>query len=257
MACGKLTSPANPHVNTASASTWTYAPTTEWFLCTGIDAANAVLKMQDSTTLVAHAAYQTAATRTDDPNAWATFPGSDLTANGAACTGISDISAATEANFYIRFGVAYKAAPSQTFGEGGLFLQASFDQCGRLIGSHTFEVNIGTANTYDEPVTPWIPATNVEAVKFAVLMTGVDHLQCQPIQQTATTSVQSPGAWATVAGSSVITPVGTDTSISACSGELMPTGLSTVMWVRFGLRYSITTGSLGVATLSAAVATRN
>jgi hypothetical protein len=260
MSCEKLLPVTTSHVSTSSTSTWTFLPTSEWMLATGLDAFKAVVTMRSSTNLVAHAAYQTAATRTDSPDDWTTGFASDVTAEGAYCTGDEDITSATEADFYVRFGVAYKVAAGQSFGEGDLAMQTSFDLCGRLVGAKTFEVNITTTNTYDRPITEWMPAQHVNAVKYALLATGVEtsgggsNLYAAVIVQTATTSIEVPGAWATLDGAGI--NAANATNAEGCTGELIP-ALTSVMWVRFGVRTYINSGSKGIGTISAAIAVRS
>ncbi|MFA6958392.1 MAG: hypothetical protein WC538_21200 [Thermoanaerobaculia bacterium] len=255
MSCAGITPDKSVRVQSSSTSAWTYAATSDWLPAIGVDWLKAVLMMRQATNLTAHVAYQVAPVRTDKPDAWVTGFDADITANGARTTGIRTISGATGPAFFVRFGVAYKAT-SGSFAEGEMLMQSSFERCGRIVGQRTLEMELGTSSTYDEPFTEWIPTINANRAKFAVVMTGVSHLQCLPIFQTATASQDAPGAWAALPGATQIKPP-SGTVHETCTGELVPTGLYSATWVRFGLRFSADTGSSATGITTAVVAARS
>ena len=73
----------------------------------------------------------------------------------------------------------------------------------------------------------------------------------------ATTSPQYAGAWATIGGAGI--NAANATNAEGCTGELVlaMSGVEEKMWVRFGVRTYINSGSKGIGTISAAIAVRS
>ena len=255
MSRGELTPEREINVSATNTSL-TYVPMTEWRLATGIDVFRAVDKLRNNTTLKIQGAYRTAAVRPDKPDAWQTF-GAETSTTGARCEGT--IAITTTSKFYVQWGLGYAVTAGQSFGKADLMQQVSFNQCGRLVGTRTYDINIGIdGQSFDAPVTEWMLAAHVSKFKMAVVMTNVDKLDLEPIYQVCNASTEDPAnesAWyptgsvITTGGASVYETCTTDFDITA--------DVANRTWVRFGLR--ATTNALNtraVGRVTVATATR-
>lgn len=250
MSCGNLT-PANQRSLTALTATGSpaFEPFTEWMPCTGLDDFRAVVKVKGVTgNFQAKPAYQLAGVRTDAPEDWV--------AAGSWSSGTEDedtytVTVTTTTKFWIRFGIAYASSSS---GTADCSIQVSFDVCGDVVGRWAGQLHAWSTTNVFQPVTGWIPALHAAKVKMALIATGADAtFQYTPAFQTATYVPESPAAWNATwsVGPGNYTDDGENDT-----GEMVA-AFGTVGWVRFGIAYKLTSGTIGQGFLSIATAIRN
>jgi hypothetical protein len=254
MSCGQVTKSVEKQLCSNGSGTDLYEPFTEWLPAVGLDAVRAVIKQYALSNFQCRFGYQTADVRTDKPNAWAS--------NGSLVTTPEvvydvDLSAVTPGKFFIRFGVCYQGTGAGA-GRGTVALQTSFDACGKIVGSHSFQAYAENANDYYQPVTGWIPTIHVDKVKAAIIVSGVQvsgvTFDYNLAFQTAATSPEGPDAWSSTFLSGNTLQSG---AAEWASGELSWASAPTnKMWVRYGVHYKSSGASRAGAFVSAAVAVR-
>ncbi len=111
-------------------TTGTVFPMTPWRKAIGAQTARARIELTEPTSaLRVIPVYQTAASDTDDPDSWTAFTGSAIGGSGDEnATWDVDLSTATDAKWFIRFGVKASNSTGTTYESGDL----------------TFEVGVST-----------------------------------------------------------------------------------------------------------------
>lgn len=249
MACGQTT-PEIQLTLTSSVATLAYAPFTEWIPCIGLDTVTAVLKARGmSNTLHWQLAVQTASVRTDLPDAWATLDVLQTTGAGERCSG--SVTVNTAGKFFVRFGVAYKSSVGGTLAQADVALQAAYDACGRVVGGGQAHLVATDTNTRFEPVTGWVPSHQAGKVEAALVATafGGASFQYRLAQQQAATSPEQPGAWS-------VLEAGWTTSASERNTGELALSFTNVMWVRFGIAYTLSAGTFGECVVTSLVGVR-
>lgn len=262
MPCGILTPAITKHL----ASTFTGANSlrfeafTEWMPVIGLDKLKAILRLRSLTNqFQCQLAYQTAAVRTDNPDAWATL---DQLTSTDRCTGVLDVSSALAGKFYVRFGLAYNISSGSTNSQADATLQLSYDACGMVAGGVTLQALAPDTSNYFAPVTGWIQAIDAAKVLAAILVSGVvNNFQCRLTYRTATVDtgviadnwavVNLEAGWHTGNGEFNTTLLTLPTGVGQ-SGRI-----DDKMWIQFGLQFSVSSGTAGQATVSVATAVRS
>lgn len=261
MPCGAVTALVSRHLATtlSGVNSPRYEAYTDWIPVMGLDKIKALLRLQGLTNqFQCQLAYQTAAVRTDQPDAWSTL---DQMTTVDRCTGVIDITSATAGKFYIRFGIAYNLSSGSTNSQADVSLQVSYDACGAIVGSTTLQLLAPDTSNYYMAVTGWIRAIDAAKVRAAILASGVvGNFQCRLTYRTAQIDPATVSDnWGTV---------NIESSPHAGNGEFntgeltLPTGpgqtgrIDDKMWIQFGIQYSCSSGTAGQATVSVATAVR-
>jgi hypothetical protein len=260
MSCGYLSRWNEQTLATnAGVANRVFTPYTNWMPAVGIDKVNAILRRKSTTistgSFRCQLAMQCAGVRTNNPSAWAVI-GADFGDDGDDCTTYQTVSGTTAGKFFVRFGVACWCSTLPATGSSSVGMQIAFDACGKIVGSRTFQAVVRSPDYVTQPVTRWIPATNVEKVKAAMIVSGASTNNLKTILafRTATATVETPSAWTNIGSEQ-------QNSIEHGTGEIdLTTGfspaLSTLMWIQFGIRNRLTAGTFEEATISASVAIR-
>lgn len=235
MACGQLSSEIQKHL-VSTTSTGVFEWLTDWVPAIGLDSVRATIKHKAvNGNFQTKFAIQTADVRTNNPNSPATLEQSWTAGAGERCTGNVDLSSYTNDALFVRLGVSYAA--SSGVGEADVSLQVAYDACGQMVGTVSSEVLAPDANDSYLPVTGWIPAIHVGKVMAALVVAGGGpNFRTRLAVQTATTSVESPGAWTTTFD----TWRSGDQEVN--TGELTPS-IASAMWVRIGVQYTCSSGT--------------
>lgn len=260
MACGFLTPATTRHLSTnlSGANSVVHEAFTDWIPVMGLDSVRALLRFAALTNqFQGQLAYQTAATRTDQPDAWGVL---DQVTSTDRCTGSISLSGVTANKFYIRFGIAYNLSSGSTNSQADVSLQLSYSICGSLVGTATLQALAPDTSNYFAPVTGWMPAADAAKVLAALLVSGVvGNFQCRLTYRTAQleTAVVTDN-WATIN-----LEAGWHTGNGSFNtGQLtLPTSgngrTDDKMWIQFGLQFSVSSGTGGQATVSVATAVRS
>lgn len=193
-------------------------------------------------------AVQYADVRPDQPGAWSTLDAEQSTATERCASGIS-LSYASR--FYVRFGVAYRSGTNGTQASADLSLRVTFNSCGQVLGAGAQRLTAVSTTEGFWPVTGWMPSVAAAKVKAAFsgsafVGTGFRY---QLAQQKAATSVESPGAWAAI-------EAGWRTNDGAGNTGELTLSYSSQAWTRFGVAYSVSSGSYGQGDVAVAIAVR-
>lgn len=236
--------------------TWMYEPLTEWMNAFGMNTFRAAVLSQldkNLTSFEYKMAYQTAATRTDEPDAFS--PLGDSPTIGAASLCTEKVLSYT-GKAWFRIAIAYRTRSTSLSGMSRVRASLSWIQCGSIAGAHEFTATTTSSTSTmpgaaNEPVTEWMPAWYADRVQFAIIPTDVQgNITLMPTYQTAETSPEVADDWQFL-------PAATASPSERNTGELSPT-LTGKMWVRFGLGYYLTSGaSLGQAVVNVATAVRH
>lgn len=132
-------------------------------------------------------------------------------------------------------------------------LQLSYNACGSIVGSGTYQLLAPDTSSYFQPVTGWMPVLGAAKHRAAFISSGTSSaaFKFKVAYQTATTNPNVPNAWATV-----------DSDHSgdgeACTSDLTPAGgTASVMWIRFGIQYFMSSGTNGQGNVSVAIGARS
>jgi hypothetical protein len=112
--CSKLLPTARKTVLVDS-TTEVFFPTSDWIPCADVDVVNALIQLYPDPNQVAQdqiavrPCYQTAQTDTRNPNGFAGLTGDAIFSETRRSTNNQDISSATTANCWVRFGIGAKA----------------------------------------------------------------------------------------------------------------------------------------------------
>jgi hypothetical protein len=248
--CGKLTQ-LEQRTLEADDTTMRYAPFTKWMPTIGLDEVVAVMKARAVLGSPSwQLAVQYAAVRTDLPDAWAVLDALQANA-GERCTGPVSLTNAPS-KMFVRFGMGYKSAAGATLAQLDATLQLAMEPCGMVIGTYAFHPVATDTNTRYQPITDWIPSAHAAKVKAALISTSLagTNFQFQLAQQKAATSVEVPGAWATIEAG------WRNTATEACTGEIT-LSYTNQFWTRFGIAYNVSSGTFAEADLAAIVAVRS
>jgi hypothetical protein len=228
---------------------------TDWKLAIGVDTAWITQKVSNmsASALKYQPILQTARVRTSKPNAPVNLDIARWTAI-ESCTGALDIHAATEGQMYFRVGVSHTINSGTTPAKADLAFQAVYNQCGKLAGSWSGHLeSTSTTDVRVQPVTDWLPYAEAEKVMMALViasMTGA--IKFMVVWRTATTSKESPNNW-------ILTPdkeaAWHTTNEETTTAQLTP-GITTDMWIQFGLKYVLGSGTFGQADVSTATCVR-
>jgi hypothetical protein len=239
-----------------------FEPFTDWMPAIGLDAAKMVIKRKSvavtgtAPTFNVKPAIQVAVVRPDNPDDWAAISGqSAYTGAGESNTGVMTISGTTGGKMFVRFGVSYYlGGTAPTSGQADVEVVLSYKQCGEIVGSMTQDLQaFNTTTNSFVAVTGWVPAIDADKVVAAFVITAlVNNFRCQLAYRTASTSTQSPSAWALLEGASYRTTDG-ETS----TGEIS-LSITSEMYVQFGVAFSQSSAGAapGQAAVSTAVAVR-
>lgn len=249
MSCGGKVLKGGDHVFTTS-TTAIYVWLVGWMPCIGMDAIKLVVKNKAvSGNLQTQPVVQFAAVRPDNPGDPST-KGSLLVGAGEGCTGVLDISADIDDQFYMRVGLAYSLSEGSTLGQGDVTLEMSYAACGSVLGSWMGSLTTVTDVDAFVAITEWIPALQADKVMVAFVARSLaGNFRYRLCYRTATTSAEDGGSWSTTFDA-------WRTAGEANTTELALT-IGGSMYVQFGIQYALSSGSaLGQATISAAVAVR-
>lgn len=230
-----------------------FEPTTEFMLATGLDKVKARLLMKAlSGNFQALLGIQTAAVRTDNPNAWATL--GSMT-NVDACTDVITVTSSTASALYARFGIGYNLSSGTTLGGADVGVQLASISCGEVAGSTTLQLIAVDTNPYYVPVTDWLPSLPIAKVKAGFVVTGsVNGFKCRLCYRAATVSPEAVTvAWGLANLESYSSGDG-----ERNTGELpLPTGVGVTgriddkMFVQFGIEFTGTSaGAQATATVT-------
>ena len=236
---------------------------TPWLLATGVDVIREVIKGYNTSNLNFAMYIQTAATRTNVPNAPNYINGSAWSSgeNNPGDNTVSTITNGTQGALWFRLGVGYASSTTGS-GTGDVSITASWKQVADLLDTTTVQLEANDAGSRFAVLSRWIPAIWVTKFKVGLLATGVtgsNNLQFQLVVQGASTSQEDPSAWNTSFDTTGWRALSTSSNYEQCTAELsLPSGLGSPMWVRVGVMYALTTGSttLTGATLTATVTYR-
>jgi hypothetical protein len=238
-----------------------FEPFSDWMPAIGVDNVKMVIKRR-AVSLTGTApvfnvkpAIQVALVRTDYPDAWANIGAlGPYTGAGEDCTSTQDISDSTGGKFFVRFGVSYYlSGTSPLTGQADVDVTVSYTQCGSVVASMTQELQaFNTTSDSFKAITGWISALDADAVVAAFVASNVaNNFRWKLFYRTATTSIQTPGAWNSLEASY------RSTNQEDTTGEVS-LSIGAAMYVQFGVGFSQSTaGSApGQITLSSAVAVR-
>lgn len=159
-----------------------------------------------------------------------------------------DLSASTSANMYFRLGVQF--ASSSGLSESDLTFQVSYEACGSIVAMETHELIATSTSAVVKSIGGWMPAITADKVKAAIIVSGIQgaNFQVQLVYRTATASREDPGSWTS------LDTLRTGAGEFAVSDQTLSIGGQ--MWVQFGIKYILSSGSLGGATVSTTIAVR-
>ncbi len=226
---------------------------TDWMPAVGMDKAQFVMKSKagvGAQNLIVQPAIQTAVVRTNLPDAPATCGQTSKTGDGEAVSALTDISGSTASKYFVRFGMAYKAAAA---GEASadVSLQVCAETFGKIVATKTVSLISPDDSIYYQPVTDWMPTAMFSKLKAVfVLQNASGDFRCALGWQFASTSVEQPGSWSNT---------GTwydSTNPERCTGEVSAIPGANEMWGRAGIAFKSNTDSITQATVTASVAIR-
>jgi hypothetical protein len=251
MACGQSLGPWSAQLTAVSTSEWQVEWMSPWMPSIGVDTLSAVIKNKAvqggiQTRLV----IQTAAVRTDVPDAPSLLEASWHSGAGEYSTGALSVSSHNGSKFFFRIGVAYQAVTNAP-GQANVWLDLCTVACGEVVGTTSRDlVSSGTTSRF-APLTRWIPAVLAQEVMAAMVVNGATGgFRCQLTWRSAATSRESPGSWATGFEGAWHSGDG-----EWNSGEKTPSP-GTDMWVQLGVEYSLSSAGEGGASITFAIATR-
>lgn len=252
---GELLARLGQRVSTCTTE-WSYLGFTNWVPAVDVDLVKAVViaravKATNSSNLTLRFVYQTAATRTDKPDAWALL-GSDMTVSEGnelvQCTGeITTVNVAEK--FFVRFGIAYHAASGED-ASASVSLHVSYDAPGQTLGKKTFQARVNSADDRHEPISPWFPVLRATNFKFAVIVSALEGtgFRWRPTYQLAQKEPESAETWISDWGQDWVTTGKAETVV----GSLQTSGTGTSMWMRLGIQYSRSSSGFAEASVSVA-----
>jgi len=139
----------------------------------------------------------------------------------------------------------------ESLGEVDAALQVSYNSCGRIVGGKTQTLSTNSSTDRIISVTGWVPAIGVAKVKAAIIVAcGSAYFRGKLCYRYAATVTEDPAAWQDIDS--------WHSDGEHNTGEIdISTALADRMWVQFGLRYELSSGSdWTTGTLSAAVSVR-
>lgn len=263
MGCSKMAKGSARRLVTTS-TVEAFEPFTEWMPAIGIDAVKMVIKRKSvqlagtSPTFNVKPAIQVATVRPDNPGTWATISanqGNPYAGQGEDNTGVLNIASTTAGQAFVRFGVSYYlGGTTPTHGQADVEVQASYVQCGSVVGAMTQELSaVNTTSDVWVAVTGWVPAMDIDKVVAQFVLSDLTgSFRCRLGYRKATTNTQTPSAWSSLEG----TPH--DANGETTSGEITINDLGGEMLAQFGVGYSQASASStpGQATVSVSVAVR-
>ena len=261
MACGKTNKGITKHLVT-TALVEAFKPFGEWEPAPGLDKYKMVIKRKSvqlagtAPTFNIKPALQVALVRTDNPSDWAVIAGlGPYVGVGESNTEVIDVSSLTAGRFFVRPGISYYlGGTAPTHGQADVEVQVSSVQCGSIIATMTQDLQaFNTITDAFAVCSGWVPAIDADKVLAAFVISGLlNNFRCQLAYRTATTSIQSPSAWALLEGAAYRTANGETTT-----GEIV-LSIGGQMFVQFGIAYSQSTAGAapGQATVSTTVAVR-
>lgn len=259
MACGRTESPVSFRVHVTN-NVAVFYPVTGWISATGVDKVKFALKRMAvqlagiSPTFNVKVAVQVAQIRTDNPGNWQEIAGvGPYTGAGEDCTGEIDVSATTEDQLYVRFGVScYLGGTTPTNGQADMEVQVSYVSCGGIVGTFTQELQVyNTVTDTYTAVTGWIPAVDAAKVIAAFLLSGRSgNFECVLAYRAASTRTSAPDAWSKLEA--------TYHSSDESTTTLLDLSITGKMFVQFGIAYrqSAASSTTGQATVSVVTAVR-
>lgn len=242
-----------PRTLYSSTSTWFFEPATEWMGAYGLASVLGVLSSKGTTVnqgLEVGLGWQVAAVRPNNPSAGGPsgpHGGTITTGSGVQWHNTGVLTPSLGGNAWVRFGFYYRS-PVSTPAEAAVQGTLASIQCGRVVGATQFHaVSMSSARAY-EPVSPWLPASQVTYARFSQIPTGLTgQITFRQAFQTAGTDPETPDVWQ---------PEGSESAFEQTYSEFTPY-LANKMWVRFGLAFGLMSGSaLGQADVQATVAIR-
>ena len=252
MSCVKSVRPAQQHL-VATSTTDTLVWFTDWMSAVALDDCVAVLKLANvSGNFRAQPAVQTAGVRGDKPDAGSVV-GSQQTTTGEYFYSVSDfdIDALTVAKTLVRFGVACDISSSPGLGQADVSLELALRQCGKLLAPWSGHLVATSSDDQFVPITEWLPALGVVAFQGTLVISSLTgSFRILLTYRTATASPELPGAWDPTGRGSAYTADG-----EVNTGELTPTTTGK-MWIQLGIRYDLTSGTLGQADVAALIGVR-
>lgn len=255
-ACGRTDGPVSFRVNIANTVS-VYFPVTAWIPATGVDKVKFVIKRKSvqtngvAPTFNVKAAVQVCPVRVDNPDNWQEIAGvGPYSGAGESCTGEIDVSATTEDQLFVRFGVScYLGGTTPVNGQADLEVQVSYVSCGGIVGTFTQELR--TYNTTTDAyvaVTGWIPAIDAAKVIAAIVLTGIaGNFRCQLAYRTAETRTQDPGSWTNLEAGYH--------NVNESNTTLLDLSITDKMFVQFGLAFSQSTAGSSPGQATASVVT--
>lgn len=258
--CSDTSSPVTKRMQ-ASNPVEQFVPFTNFRPAVGLDAVRAKITRKSVTTagsaptLTFKLAYRIAEIRPDNPGSWQTIAGFSVTGAGEDMVDVNCASI-TAGNQWVQWGISMTLGGTTPIdGQADVELVISSQTCGSSAGTRSQELN--TFNTQTNTfvaITGWLPTLGVDKVVAFFIISGLaNSLRLQLAYRKATTSTQSPGAWALLEGAAYRTGDG-ETS----TGEIGSLGLTTSMYVQFGIAYSQVTAANtpGTASVTTTVWTR-
>ncbi len=252
MSCINLSPDVTKRLITTLAAAYRFEPYTDWASAVGFDYVRVVMKIRSkggAQDLSVRPAIQTTPVVPADPDDWAAFSTDPLLTNaGAESSSRVDLTATTASKMFYRLGVAYKAGAAGE-ASGDVSLQAAAEVYGKIVGILKDQHIVAPdTSSYYMPIGGWMPTLMVTSIKAGIVLTQASaNLRVGLAYQLAPHVVESPSAW-TDAGSTYGSGVNN-------TGEQAITVSDNEMWVRLGLKYTMTSGTngQGIATVFAGV----
>ena len=113
--------------------------------------------------------------------------------------------------------------------------------CGKILAEQSISVTAYSIDAYT-PLTPWLPCTGMDAVKFTLRLAQSTNVKAAVAFQAAAVRTDNPGVWQQL----FVSPSPLTADGEACSG-VQPLGSKTTSnyWIRFGILYGLASGTLG------------
>lgn len=252
MSCSKLTKEVSKTL-TNSSVTLTEEYFTDWMPAIGVDSLWVTQKVTNMSVVALNyqPIIQTARVRTNKPGNSSSFDSSRTTAV-ESCTGPEDVHTTTEGQMYFRLGVQYKASAAG-LAKADLAYQAVYTQCGKVADSWSGHLEASSTDERFQAISAWMPSSEAEKVMVALIISSLTgNIQFMLTWRTATTSTEAPGAWITSPNAEAAWHTANEETTTA----QIATSITTDMWVQFGLRYKLSSGTFGQADVATATCVR-
>ena len=206
----------------------------------GLDVIKAIMTLRSvlvsAGTFSGQLAMQTAAVRTDNPDAWAVVAGLSASAASGATADASStsisIATTTALKAWVRFGVTFSSGAAG--GAADVGLAVSYAACGSTVGNWKGQLVADSATDSFVAITPFLPSILADKIKAAIIVSSVTGtFTCRIVVRYAAVLTDVPGAW--------VNTTDTNSNTERNTGEItLSNGAN--MYVQIGLAYSASGG---------------